>query len=155
MNSDQNTLCDFDGTNFCYFLKYVKSNEQLRNLFVHVFQDKQSKFEIYARNLSASELNIKENLPNPDNAYFSSMKQFITDNLLMGLDEVTLPYLVIAVRADKKGIITLLSTLYTYAEQLNIDPSAYTLFHLYTEDAIKLNFPNNNMYIAHFVSTIL
>ena len=152
LNSDQNTLCDFDGTNFCYFLKYVKSNEQLRNLFVHVFQDKQSKFEIYARNLSASELNIKENLPNPDNAYFSSMKQFMTDNLLMGLDEVTLPYLVIAVRADKKGIITLLSTLYTYAEQLNIDPSAYTLFHLYTEDAIKLNFPNNNMYIAHFVS---
>ena len=72
----------------------------------------------------------------------------------MGLNEVILSYWVIAVNADKKGIITLLSTLYTYAEQLNIASFAYTLFHLYIEDAIKLNFPNTNMYITHFVSII-
>ena len=51
----------------------------------------------------------------------------------------------------KKRIITLLSTLYTYADKLNIDASAYT-FYLYGYMSMTLNFPNNNIYIAHFVS---
>ncbi len=152
LNSDQNTLCDYNGIDFCYFIIYVKQSDVLKNLFIHAFQDKQSTFEIYARNLTSAELNIKDKLPNPQNAGFSSMKQLNTHYLLIGLEEVSLPNLVIAVRSKEKGTISLLSTLYTYADVLNIDPSAYTLFHLYGDISIKLNFPNNNIYIAHFVS---
>ena len=152
LNSDQNTLCNYDGENLCYFISYIKPSDKLKNLYLHAFQDKKSQIEIYVKNLTSSELNIKEKLPNANNTDFKSTGQLETDYFLIGLEEVKYDYLVIAVYAKEKGIITLLSTLYTYADKLNIDASAYTLFHLYGDMSITLNFPNNNIYIAHFVS---
>ncbi len=64
---------------------------------------------------------------------------------------MTQEYLIISVKSNNPGVITLLSTFYTYNESLNVDTSAYQLLHLYHESQIKLNFPSNNMYIAHFV----
>ena len=118
LNSDQNTLCDYNGIDFCYFIIYVKKVDTSKNLFIHVFQDKQSTFEIYARNLTTAELNIREKLPNPQNAVFSSMKQLNTNYLLISLEKVLLTNLVIAVRSKEKGTISLLSSLYTYTNKL-------------------------------------
>ena len=153
VDSDQNTLCKFT-EGYCYFHFRFRKADILKDAYIHVFQDTLSSLEIYAKNLTYEETLKKESLPSKTNYYFSSKEQLNKDYLLINLMDIsqTANYLIVAVTSDKPGIITFLSTLYTYAESLNIDPSAYQLFHIYDGSYLTLRFPVNNMYIAHFVS---
>ena len=153
VDSDQNTLCKFT-EGYCYFHFHFKKADILKDAYIHVFQDKFSSLEIYAKNLTYEETLKKESLPSKTNYILSSKNQLNKDYLLINLMDLSVKayYLIIAVTSDKPGIITLLSTLYTYTQRLNIDASAYQLFHTYEGLNLTLRFPVNNMYIAHFVS---
>ena len=153
VNSDQNTLCKFEtNKKYCYFSVFYRSVDRLKDVYIHVLQDKVSSLQIFAKNLSYSQTLDEKQLPREDNYDLTSKHQLNKDYLLINLLDMTQEYLIISVKSDNPGVITLLSTFYTYTESLNVDTSAYQLLHLYHESQIKLNFPYNNMYIAHFAS---
>ena len=152
VNSDQNTLCKYEKDK-CYFLFKFSTIDKVKNLYLHVFQDKISSFEIYAKEVYESDIYNKSKLPNEENYKFTSKHQLNKNHLLIDLIDLETKYLIISVKSDHPGVIVLISSLYTFVENINISPSAYQLYYLFKDNEITLKFPKNyNSYIANFVS---
>jgi hypothetical protein len=64
VNSDQNTLCKFEtNKKYCYFSVFYRSVDRLKDVYIHVLQDKVSSLQIFAKNLSYSQTLDEKQLP--------------------------------------------------------------------------------------------
>ena len=153
VNSDQNTLCQFEKNN-CFFLMKFSTIDKVKNLYIHVFQDILSSLVIYAHNFNESDIYNETKLNNLDEYDINTKYDLNKNQLLIDLNNLKTKYLIISVKSDHPGVIILLSSLYSFVQNIKSSPSAYQLFHLFKENEITLNFPQNyESYIAHFVCT--
>ena len=95
VNSDQNTLCKFEtNKKYCYFSVFYRSVDRLKDVYIHVLQDKVSSLQIFAKNLSYSQTLDEKQLPSENNYDLTSKHQLNKDYLLINLLDMTQEYLI-------------------------------------------------------------
>ena len=152
VNSDQNTLCKFEKNN-CNFLMKFSSIDKVKNLYIHVFQDRSSSLVIFTKSVNETDLYNKSKLDNEEDYDISTKNELNKNQLLIDLMDLKTKYLIISVKSQHPGVIVLISSLYTFVENINISPSAYQLYYLYKDNEINLNSPQTqNNFFVRFVS---